>query len=216
MKIFLSHSSTDRKLATEIKKIFESIYGSQVFLAHIDIKPLKEWETVMHRELERCDVLFALLTQSFAQSEWTDQETGFAVARKILIIPIMIDTTPYGFLRRFQGFKFDKTKVEYSCLKIARLIAEDNRVQNIFLDDIIGVFRKSWSFKDADNNAATLLKVLNHFSPPQLHEILRASIENNQINGAKWYAVPRIRQIITTRQHEIDAVLIKTFEEAVK
>ena len=38
-------------------------------------------------------------------SEWLDQETGWALARGLLIIPVNIGLNPYGFAARYQSIR---------------------------------------------------------------------------------------------------------------
>ena len=45
----------------------------------------------------------ALLTEGFHESNWTDQEVGFALARGILVIPVKYESAPYGFMGRIQA-----------------------------------------------------------------------------------------------------------------
>ncbi len=44
------------------------------------------------------DALCALLIEGFDTSNWTDQEVGAAIGQKKLVIPIIRDLNPYGFI----------------------------------------------------------------------------------------------------------------------
>ena len=105
-RIFISHSHHDRETAGEIKKRLAS-YGASVFVAHDDIRPTQEWQDAIIENLKTCDAFLALLTDRFADSDWTDQETGIAVALDKVIIPIKIDLDPYGFIGKVSGFEME-------------------------------------------------------------------------------------------------------------
>jgi hypothetical protein len=49
------------------------------------------------------DGFVALLTTEFHDSDWTDQEVGYALARRVPIISVRMGRDPYGFLGKFQA-----------------------------------------------------------------------------------------------------------------
>jgi len=97
LKVFVSYSIKDRRLAKQIKKGLLT-YGMNVFLAHDDIEASAQWANVILATLKESDVFLPLLTEAFSTSEWTDQETGVALAHRKLIIPLKVDRDPYGFV----------------------------------------------------------------------------------------------------------------------
>jgi len=46
------------------------------------------------------------LTESFAASDWTDQEIGIAVALRKIIVPMKLTLDPYGVIGRYQAQSF--------------------------------------------------------------------------------------------------------------
>jgi hypothetical protein len=50
-----------------------------------------------------------------------------------------------------------------------------------YLEKIVPEFASSYSFEEASNNSSMLLNFRDKFSPEQLHTIIRACIENDQI-----------------------------------
>jgi hypothetical protein len=49
------------------------------------------------------DALVVLVTPKFVESKWADQEVGIAIGRGSLIIPVMREAVPHGFIGKFQG-----------------------------------------------------------------------------------------------------------------
>ena len=103
-KIFLSHKSSVKAKAANLKRKLEN-FGISAFVAHQDINPSKAWQTEIERALQTADALVALMTTTFHESSWTDHEVGFALARRIPVIPINLGCEPYGFLERFQALE---------------------------------------------------------------------------------------------------------------
>lgn len=201
LRIFLSHSSNDKKLAGNIKHHFEDL-GISVFVAHDDIEPCEEWEKKIRSELKSCDILLLLLTKDFSRSKWTDQETGFALAEDKLIIPLKVEIDPYGFVGKIQAIKFSPRDLTESCKKILHTILKDTRYCSGLIDSLITVFAKSHSYLDASAKA-NLLDMSVDFTNEQINEIIRVSIKNDQIYGS-FDAQKFLRKLLNKFSNKID------------
>jgi hypothetical protein len=104
-RLFLSHTSANRRRAKSLANVFAR-YGIEAFVAHHTIQPTREWEREIVSALRSCDALCAILTEDFTKSLWCDQEVGFALARRKLVVPLRVDIDPYGFLGRVQAASF--------------------------------------------------------------------------------------------------------------
>ena len=104
LRVFISHKAEDKILANDIKISFE-IYGVASFVAHEDIEPMTEWQSEIERALFSMDLLMALLTDKFNESNWTDQEIGIAIGREVPVIPVRIGKDPYGFIGKYQAIQ---------------------------------------------------------------------------------------------------------------
>ena len=100
--IFLSHKAEVKDQVQELKKGLER-YGVSAFVAHSDIQPTNDWQDTILDVLGRMDAFVALLTEGFRDSDWTGQEIGYAIARKVDIIPVGLGMDPYGFIARYQA-----------------------------------------------------------------------------------------------------------------
>ena len=104
IRVFISHKAEDKILAKEIQKSF-GVFGVATFVAHEDIEPMLEWQIEIVRALFSADLLVALLTAKFNESNWTDQEIGVAIGRRIPVIPMRIGKDPYGFIGKYQAIR---------------------------------------------------------------------------------------------------------------
>ena len=102
-RLFISHKAEDKQLAMGIKARLRDYHCIASFVAHEDIKPSEEWESVIKRALREMDGLIALLTPEFRDSQWTDQEIGFALCREVPVISVRLGTDPYGFIGKYQA-----------------------------------------------------------------------------------------------------------------
>ncbi len=109
INVFISHKFTHQDKAeiilSEIEKF--AICG---FLAHRDIEPLGVWANEIRNKLRTMDILIALLTDDFWESNWTDHEIGAAAGRGISIIPVKAESlAPYGIIEYLQAIGYKKS-----------------------------------------------------------------------------------------------------------
>jgi hypothetical protein len=110
-KLFLSHVSKEKKLVSAIKAALAP-YGICSFVAHEDIEPIDTWIDEITKALETCHAIAALLTPTFHESRWTDQEVGYCLARGVPILPVRLGMDPYGFMAKIQGLPGGKDPEE--------------------------------------------------------------------------------------------------------
>jgi hypothetical protein len=187
IRIFLSYSNKDKKNVGSLKDSLEGI-GFEVFLAHEDIEPGLEWQKEIVRNLKRCDIFIPFLSKNFESSEWTDQETGMAIASDMLIIPLQVDVPPYGFIGKYQGQKlykssngeidFDKTAEE-----ITKIVINDKRFRSDVKEFVISNLVNSGSYYEA-NARVKFLKSFKEFTNEEINRICQGAIKNNQIYEA--------------------------------
>ena len=102
LRVFISHHSSSKEDATQLAELLEN-RGMSAFVAHLDIEPLSEWEKEMEDRLRTMDVLVALLTEEFKESDWCSQEIGYAVAIGVPIFHVRMGIDPFGFIGRYQA-----------------------------------------------------------------------------------------------------------------
>lgn len=106
--VFVSHSSTDRKIAGTLAKALRAL-RMDPFLAHDDIEGGEQWRDAIRKEIEGCRVLVALVTKDFRISEYAGQEVGAAWVLKKPVLPVCVgELTPPGFMADSQRVKYDK------------------------------------------------------------------------------------------------------------
>ena len=71
-RLFGSHRSLDKGPVAEVKEKL-NVLAIDLFVAHEDIEPTKEWLMVIEAALGSCDALAAFLTPNFLGSDWCDQ-----------------------------------------------------------------------------------------------------------------------------------------------
>jgi hypothetical protein len=105
VRIFVSLIAVRKAEAHELAEVLQAI-GYSCFVAHDQIRPSRSWLREIERALRSCDLLIAYVTPKFADSEWTDQEVGWALGRDLVVIPVSVDgEMPKGFLGTYQAVR---------------------------------------------------------------------------------------------------------------
>ena len=193
--IFISHSQDDYEtVISYLYYLEDEIYGFgkffPVFVAHKDITPSKKWQDEIVRVIKRTKIFIAYLTPNFKESEWCDQESGFACATDQLIIPLMDGAEPYGFLKQYQGMPIPpelkrgyNSHLQKFAISIVKTVYKDERYKGMVRERIFEHLMDISSFDQA-NLVFSLLKYMKPFTAEEKSSILKAYKENNQINQA--------------------------------
>lgn len=187
-KLFLSHTSSHKVLAKEIRDRLR-IFGVDAFVAHEDIKPTKEWEEEIELALSTCDGMLALVTPDFTQSEYCDQEVGFAMGRGLPIIAVMQGAAPHGFVSKWQGLPGEEGEGAATRLGtgIYEILAEHEKSRAKMAAATVNRYSNSTSFENAKANTRRLMKIPKElWTAAMIEEVERAGSENIQVAEAFW------------------------------
>ncbi len=209
LRAFISYAHQDRVAAGNLKIALEN-FDIETFLAHDDINPSEEWQQVILKSLSGCDIFLPLLTDNFADSNWTDQETGHALAHGKLIIPLKCPNDPYGFISRFQAMRHDPAKPSRTAGRILDLLADKPEFEGAVKDCLVRGLTQSWSF-DRSNELAGLLDRWNRFDPEQANAIVAAASFNDQVYYA-WKAAAFAGKVFRTHQQIIPKQLAGAYK----
>jgi len=103
-KLFISHLSSNRERMSHLKSALDQ-WGISAFVAHVDIEPSREWRNEVEAGLETMDAMLAVVEPGFKDSDWCCQEVGYALGRKVEVLPICAGLDPFGFFGKYQGIQ---------------------------------------------------------------------------------------------------------------
>lgn len=193
-RLFLSHVSEDKKVVTEVKERLAA-YSIDCFVAHQDIDPTSEWQDVIESGLHSCDALVAFLTKNFHTSNWTDQEIGFCVARRVLVVPLKFEMNPYGFIGKYQAVNCHGLPVSEIVKKIFDILLKSPLTSAKLSEAIVEEFVTSPSWESARARSLLLSKI-ERWTPELLRKIENSMLANSHIPTA--FGVPdKIKTILT-------------------
>ncbi len=179
VRVFISHVSMSKSEAKKIKDALE-VFGVASFVAHNDIEPSREWQSEIELAMSSMNFFIALLTEEFRSSDWTDQEVGFALARKVPILPVARGVTPYGFIAKFQALNWTRSNPFQVALKILEMAMESAELNSFAISAFIDAVSRAGSWA-AGGNLCKLLKRIESFSPDQAELFVDAYNSNRQV-----------------------------------
>lgn len=194
LRLFISHVAT-HKAAVGALKAHLRVIGVSGFVAHQDISPSLEWQAEIELALRTTQAALALLTPDFHESKWTDQEMGAAFARGVLLIPVDLGVTPYGFMGKFQAFKGALDQPDALADAIVAILTKRPATAAAMREGLVAALQIANTYKTARKVASLLAATPRDFSEAQITRIRAAVADNNQVSDAT--GVPRMLEAIT-------------------
>ena len=185
-RLFISHTHQHRERAGRLRDHLRA-WGVNCFVAHDDIKPTDEWENEIQIALRTCHALCALMTPDFVRSKWCDQEIGFAVARKIVVVPLKLGADPYGFIGKYQAIKVPEGAIPSSVATfVFDALATNPLSAKEMAPAIVHRYANSGSFKST-KEAFVLLESIpkSVWTEAMIEQAERAANENTQVKNAR-------------------------------
>ena len=158
LKMFVSHLSTNRSRLSALKAGLSNC-GISAFIAHEDIQVSREWKDEVEAGLEAMEVLTAVVEPGYKESDWCAQEIGYALGRKVDIIPLRAGLDPFGFFGQYQGIQFKGKRPETVANEIAQVLLKKPQHRDRVLQSIT----KAFSTLNSDKKIA-LINTLDSWS----------------------------------------------------
>ena len=197
-RLFLTHLASEREFVASVQRVLAS-QGIDSFVAHNDIKPSAEWVTSIELALWTCDALAAFLHNGFQQSLWCDQEVGFVFGRRKPMVPLAIDTLPYGLLGKYQAILCKGEPPPHVARSIVDTLLENRESRQGIIDAQLYALADALSFDHANGIAGRLSGEMQRddWTGERL-DLLTKALENRQVSDARR-AEPWARE--TLKEH---------------
>jgi hypothetical protein len=111
-RIFLSHSSADRKAADRLARALTAA-GLDVWYSKSHLKAAQQWQNEIGHALRRCNWFLLLLSPSAVKSIWVQRELSYALEKRRYhkhITPVLLKPCDYeklswtlGAIQMLQG-----------------------------------------------------------------------------------------------------------------
>jgi hypothetical protein len=119
LDFFISYRYEDRYLAGRVAQLL-SASKQDFFLAHEDIDPSDDFEDKVKERIEACTAVIAIVTPSYADAAYPNQEVGMALGLKKPIIPFWfpeVKSSKLGFLRAVNAIQTSEQRLSEAVSK---------------------------------------------------------------------------------------------------
>ena len=181
-RVFISHLSVKKNIAKTISTELAT-YGFDCFVAHEDIEPTAEWIIEIQSALRTCEVMIAIMSDGFRESDWCDQEIGAAVGRMLPIVSLFYDKGPHGFAGQIQGLPVKHKKTHEVVPKIVERILRHPSTSVAATRALITALRHSSSWVQS-NKIAAMLPSLIWLDSSAAGVVREAMGSNGEVSGA--------------------------------
>jgi hypothetical protein len=181
-KLFMSHLAIHEKLVGQIGHNLAPL-GIDAFVAHDSIEPSLEWQTVIETALRACDAMVVFLHEGFHESSWCDQEVGFALARRVPLLPLNYGVNPYGFMGKFQADRCSSRSEWEVANRIVEWLITTPAAQAAMSEALVWALENSYSY-NLTRRIMPLLQRMSSYTPAQLERLDRAARSNGEVKDA--------------------------------
>lgn len=179
IRVFISHIAQHKSEAMEIKESLKE-FGIASFVAHVDIEPSSEWQIEILHALDSMNMFVALLTEGFKESNWTDQEVGYAVARNVQILPVSRGIDPYGFIQKFQALKWSRSNASPVAQEVMAMALKNNELKSYAKSTFIEEIAHSRSWAET-NRLSHILPCIGSLTPEEADWFVEVYNSNSQV-----------------------------------
>lgn len=178
-RMFLSHVSAHKKQVAELKWALGQL-GVTCFVAHEDIEPSSEWQKEIELGLGSMHAIAALLTSDFHQSNWTDQEVGWAMGRGVPVIPVRLGVNPYGLMGKIQA---NEGNLDFSLLTaqgIVEVLLTNELTHTRMRSALVSAFSHAGSW-EATKAMRHLIEKVTDFTEEEKSSLRHTVISNHKV-----------------------------------
>ena len=181
-RLFLSHVSVHKIYVGKLKSALLD-NGVSAFVAHEDIEPALEWQDEISLALRSMHALAALITLDFHDSNWTDQEVGWALGRGVPVLPVRLGSVPYGFVGKIQAIPGNIENPVPLANQLTRALLRNDRVRSQMRNALVEAFEHSDSWAIAIRLTEFVCEI-DDFTEAEESRLIDACSTAKEVKGA--------------------------------
>ena len=175
-RLFISHLSSTKESAGKLRQSLRR-FAISGFVAHDDIDPTREWQDEIEAALFSMDALAAIIVPGFFESKWADQEIGVAIGREKLVVPIMREATPHGFIGKFQGLNGKGRSVPEVADALFRILIGSPRTRSRMFTCLVDATSQE-STAEGARTKLILLESIDQIPTPFLEKLREGALKS--------------------------------------
>ena len=219
IRLFISHRDAFKRQVNELASQLDN-HGISSFIAHDAIEPDEDWQNEIEKALQSMDAMLAFITDDFSHSAWTNQEIGYALARRVPVISIKIEKQdPVGFIRNRQAITGNIDDAESNAARVLMTLKKRLSHSPRYREWVLGRFVSANSFTEAaaafqeveslrDVTKGEIARLVDAFnSNSQLHRCFKLTEQDrflDWINKFNFFSYAIKHSKIVISQHALD------------
>jgi hypothetical protein len=213
LRLFITHRDEYKRQANSLARALED-YGISAFVAHDTIGAMEDWKKEILKGLETMEVMLAFLTDDFDRSTFCNQEIGYALGRRVPIIPLKLQKAdPPGFINSDQALRGSIDHAADSAPEVYKLLVEKLGQRTRLQPLLIELFTKSSSWAEANARFDRLDQHVNRLTDEEENIIVEAFNSNNQLYDSFYLNRGRMVAFmnrVTDRQYRLASGKLST------
>ena len=204
VRLFASHLAEHCLAVSGVAEAMEP-YGFGTFVAHQTIGITTDWRNEIERALAACDCMVVFAHPAFHESDWTDQEFGWALGRGVPIVVVAYPGTKLlGFVEKYQAIVVPDSGM--TAPDLARQITESFIARDDFRGRVIDGLISALGYADSYVRAGTTAEMLDaHYDELRRSDmiaILHAHVTNHEVGEATLARRP-LRRLVEKRAPDL-------------
>jgi hypothetical protein len=208
LRLFASHRAEERAALGAVQSQLRE-YGISCFVAHQAIEVTLPWRAEIQRALETCQAMLVFAHPGFHESQWTDQEVGWALGRGVPIIVLMYRGAALGgFLEQYQAIQVDVDDFMGTdppgaiAAKVVAACIDQPTLRTAVVDGLIEALGSAPYFLAAGRAAEMLETLGDELRRSDIVAILHHFRSNSQVGGA-FVANQPLRRLVQRRAPDL-------------
>jgi hypothetical protein len=196
LRLFVSHVSRIKAETGALKAALRPL-GIDAFVAHDDIEPTLDWRREVEFALRSMHALCALVTHDYRNSDWCDQEVGYALGRAVPVMPFSCDAAPYGLMGKQQAIRGKLSSPDESAGRIFDVLVKQEQLVTALVEGLVESLASAPTFASAKASIKRIVPLEKSLSKDQVLRMIAAARDNFQVREAT--GVPRQIEGIANR-----------------
>ncbi len=174
--MFLSHVESGKQDATHLRETLD-MFGIATFLSFESIAPTENWSQKIEKALSSMNILLALVTEGFNESQWANQEVGVAFGRNVPIVSIKKGGPPGGLLAQFQAIDANQKDGEEMAIEFINTLFQQKEINSVATDAFVEFVSNSNSLAKS-TKISPLVKHINNLTDTQQARLIESFNSN--------------------------------------
>lgn len=181
VRVFLSHTAKEKEFVGEVSREL-AVVGIHGFVAHETMKIERPWQSQIEVALRTAEAFVGLVHPPFNESNWCQQELGWAKGRGLPEFFIRLGANPEGFAASTQWPSGNGRTAKEVAHEIVAWLERTTDFTNRIVDGLMGALEGASDYYSAEA-AAKRIVALEDLTESSWKRLAQVFWKNDQVHG---------------------------------